>query len=231
MAVLPGSTRTWLALWLVFVCTACRTSTQDEPAKAVTADTPPTPSTSADPSFEARLVAIAQSYQRYDRIQVRPRWALLDCVSPFKPTPEGDLHFSEISDESAHGRKVYYLFASLPRYYLHDVKQDDKSVTTAPVGQTLVKEAWTAIEVKDKIDPLAKLPADQIRYAGQVYKAGSKAGLYIMTKLDTTTPDTDEGWLYGVVGADGKTVEASGRIDRCIKCHKNAPHDRLFGFP
>ena len=52
-----------------------------------------------------------------------------------------------------------------------------------------------------------------------------------MVKLDPSTPDTDAGWVYGTVSADGKQVNASGRIASCMKCHQQAKHDRLFGLP
>ena len=62
------------------------------------------------------------------------------------------------------------------------------------------------------------------------YKMGAKAGLFIMFKVDSATPETDEGWVYGTVTADGQKVTASGKIDSCMNCHQRAPHDRLFGL-
>jgi hypothetical protein len=85
-----------------------------------------------------------------------------------------------------------------------------------PVGQVLVKEAWVPEPMKDK---------------GEAPKAKEKAGLFIMFKLDPETPDTDEGWVYGTVTADGRTVTSAGRVGSCMGCHKKAPHDRLFGLP
>jgi hypothetical protein len=51
-----------------------------------------------------------------------------------------------------------------------------------------------------------------------------------MFKLDPKTPGTDEGWVYGTVTADGKTVTSAGRVASRMKCHQEAPHDRLFGL-
>lgn len=122
------------------------------------------------------------------------------------------------------------------------------------LGQVVVKEAWKAKEVpadekpkpvyealKKLVDP--KAPRDEkeneslrgtyLPYAkkeGKLYKAHEKAGLYIMFQLDPQTADTDEGWVYGTLTADGKTVTSAGRIESCMKCHQEAPHGRLFGL-
>jgi hypothetical protein len=49
--------------------------------------------------------------------------------------------------------------------------------------------------------------------------------------LDPKTPGTDEGWVYGMMGDDLKTVTSVGKVSSCIECHEEAPHDRLFGYP
>jgi hypothetical protein len=111
------------------------------------------------------------------------------------------------------------------------------SAVSSPVGQVVVKEAWVPEEVKD--DGGRKEPAvrkvEFIPYArgkdGRLYHAKEKAGLFIMYKLDPKTPGTDEGWVYGTVTADGKKVTSAGRVESCMECHKDAPHDRLFGLP
>jgi hypothetical protein len=51
-----------------------------------------------------------------------------------------------------------------------------------------------------------------------------------MMKLDPATPNTDAGWVYGTVTPDGKTVTSSGKVETCLKCHVEAPGDRLFGI-
>jgi hypothetical protein len=64
---------------------------------------------------------------------------------------------------------------------------------------------------------------------GKHYRPAEKADLFIMLKLDPATPDTDQGWVYATVSADGKTVTSSGRVESCMGCHTKAPDDRLFG--
>ena len=50
-----------------------------------------------------------------------------------------------------------------------------------------------------------------------------------MMKLDPKTPGADDGWVYGTVSADGKTVTSAGRVASCMKCHETRP-TRLFGL-
>ncbi len=65
---------------------------------------------------------------------------------------------------------------------------------------------------------------------GRYFRAGKKSDLFIMTKVDPSTPGADGGWIYGTVSADGKTVIAQGQIAACAGCHQSAPRDRLFGL-
>jgi hypothetical protein len=51
-----------------------------------------------------------------------------------------------------------------------------------------------------------------------------------MFKLEPGTPGTDAGWVYGTVTPDGKQVTSAGRVESCMGCHQDAPHDRLFGL-
>jgi len=66
-------------------------------------------------------------------------------------------------------------------------------------------------------------------FDGKHYKIKEKSGLFIMFKMDPKTPETDQGWVYGTVTADGKQVISAGRVVSCMRCHERAPNDRLFG--
>ena len=153
--------------------------------------------------------------------------------------------FSESSDTESHGRKLYSLFAKNRWAYLAQSGNNAPS----PFGQIVVKESWVPEEVKDgerkhtvekAIKPLRHEPIDP--YAakdsfepfaekdGKLFKATKLAGLFVMMKLDPTTPDTDDGWVYGTVSADLKTVTAVGKIESCMECHVKAKADRLFGL-
>ena len=87
--------------------------------------------------------------------------------------------------------------------------------------------------------PIASIPVDQLGSTtapcaavlrGGVYRAGAPAGLFIMFKVDSATPETDEGWVYATVSTAGE-VTSAGRVASCMGCHENATHERLFGVP
>ncbi len=101
----------------------------------------------------------------------------------------------------------------------------------APIGQTLVKESWTAKLVDAPVEERGNLPSDQAARDGRVYARGEARELFVMLKLDPATPDTDAGWIYATVTPDRKTVTAAGRIASCMACHTEAGHDRQFGVP
>jgi hypothetical protein len=165
------------------------------------------------PGLEEQLREIAGSYESYDRIDPQQlRWANEACAPP-RDSALPDLEPSGGSADSPHGRKLYALFAKIAsgNTYTEDGQPN-------PVGQVVVKESWIPELVVDRQRPLDAGSATQ-----------AKADLFIMFKLAPATPGTDEGWVYGTVKGDGKTVTAAGRLASCMSCHIEAPHDRLFG--
>src|SRR5262249_4965618 len=150
-------------------------------------------------------------------------------------------------DKDTHGKKLYSIFASNKMTYLAAKERKEQ-----PVGQVLVKQSWTAEEVKtakedQKVIVTSVQSAHPVRrsgpfqqsdhflpYAekdGKTYRADKPAELFIMFKVDAGTENTDKGWVYGTVSADGKKVTSSGKVAACMKCHQDAPHDKLFGLP
>jgi hypothetical protein len=115
------------------------------------------------------------------------------------------------------------------------------------IGQAVVKEAWSPEEVQGedlRLESVSRSVESHVggrlvrrqdrflpylQHGDRVYHAKAKLGLFIMLKLDPQTPGTDDGWVYGTVTADGKEVLSVGRVESCMGCHKDAPHDRLFG--
>jgi Cytochrome P460 len=198
--------------------------------------------------FNERLLEIGDSYESYGRIDTTLRWGVTFC-SDAGLTGAASPRFSSSSDSATHGQKLYSLFVKdRPRSLLAGnsyVRRNEPN----PVGQVLVKEAWTPEEVKDdhesaepvirkvKVhdgDKLVEEVDSFLPYArkdGRLYRATRKSALFIMYKVDPKTPDTDEGWVYGTVSADGKQVTSAGRVESCMRCHQKAPHDRLFGLP
>jgi hypothetical protein len=192
--------------------------------------------------FEARLLAIAKEYLAYGRVDDQARWAPYLCRMPLPPT----VRHSASTDAATHGQKLYSVFARDRKAYL-------AAGSTQPVEQVIVKESWLPTEVaKDggRLEPIRgktvpipkeldtwgmKEHRDRLmpyaRKDGKLYKAEKPAGLYIMFKATPGTADTDGGWVYGTVTADGKTVTAAGRVESCMGCHVKAKGDRMFGLP
>jgi hypothetical protein len=70
------------------------------------------------------------------------------------------------------------------------------------------------------------------------YVLGERGPLFIMYRTEKNTPGTDNGWVYGTLTPDGKTVTSAGRVASCMGCHTEAPYPkepkcegRLFGLP
>lgn len=129
--------------------------------------------------------------------------------------------------DTQHGGKLYLLYARVAEG-LEYVEAGEP----AKVGQTLVKEAWTAVAGQ----PASATEASR-RYLGHLivtrgetqHHAGEAAGLFVMHKLAPETPDTDQGWIYATIDRQGH-VTAAGRIASCIRCHQDTPEDRRFGL-
>jgi hypothetical protein len=118
---------------------------------------------------------------------------------------------------------------------------------TIPEGFAIVKESWLPEEITDPAmiqkrnkertvfergGAGATLPHHEFwpysEKDGRLYQAKEKAGLYVMYKAKAGTPGTDEGWVYGTLTADGKTVTSAGTVKTCMGCHTKAPYGRLF---
>lgn len=143
----------------------------------------------------------AAVYTQWGQVDDRQRWAPTDCEAPLPEPPR----LSASLDADTHGRKLYYLFAKNREAYLQaaDLPQ--------PEGQVLVKESWHPAAASTKQHPVTGKP-----YA-----------LFLMIK--TGGADSDAGWIYATVAADGKTVTASGKLASCMECHRSKP-DRIFGL-
>jgi len=193
--------------------------------------------------FEDRLLEIAASYESYGRIDAAARWAPTDCRAPVvgPATPA----FSRSEDADTHGLKLYSLFAKEQGPFGSYVATGGPS----PAGQVVVKEAWIPEEVTDDATPRKPLTrkvqvrsGDRLveredsflpyaRKGGRLYHARERGPLFVMFKVGPGTPGTDAGWVYGTVTPDGTTVMSAGRVESCMRCHQDAPHDRLFGLP
>jgi hypothetical protein len=193
------------------------------------------------PQFQAQLQGIATAYASYGRVDDQMRWAPTLCRMPLP----GSARYSE-GDPASHGMKLFSVFAAMRDEYIHPTSD------AVSVGQVVVKESWKleaidpaqelsvtgasasggALTATQQVD-LQRIHSGFYPYAtqgGVTYRATDRFGLYMMAKLDPTTADTDQGWLYGTVTMDG-TVTAAGRVESCMGCHvASAKHERLFGI-
>jgi hypothetical protein len=190
--------------------------------------------------FAAHLLEIARTYESYGRLFNDARPSPWDCrarlVSDPEPNSESTPLLSRSNDESTHGRKLYSLFVRKSEHYRYT------GLPASVTNQVIVKEAWTAEEMKpgEKVQPIVRrLPmrmrslADETAMIettdtwlpvaktkdGKEYRACRKAELFVMFQIDPSTPGTDEGWVYGTVTLDGKNVIEVGRIASCMGCH------------
>jgi hypothetical protein len=207
-------------------------------ATAVGADRPTlrTDATGSDEPFHAQLREIAKTYRGYGHVDYREAaWAPSLCRAPipYHDYHPGTTRLSGSKDTDTHGQKLYFLFAKQKDAYLRLTGK------TNPVGQVVVKESWTPKETTE--EEYKRYLADHARVGreggmpfarkdGKVYRTDQQSALFIMFKTNPSTPGTDQGWVYGTVTADGKTVTAAGRVESCMGCHQDAKHDRLFGL-
>lgn len=205
------------ALLAVAISAGCSTLSMDPGvgAPAVTMEN--------DPAFHARLLEIAATYEGLARVDDELHWAPFLCRQPMPSQPRR----SASPDPDTHGRKLYYVFAKDRTGYL---QRDGKP--PAPVGQVVVKEAWSVEEVPATTSyDRTQSPVRYLKQDDRLYHAKEKAGLFVMFRLDPATPGTDLGWVYGTLDADGARVTSSGRVQSCMGCHTQAPSERLFGIP
>jgi hypothetical protein len=171
------------------------------------------------------LLEIARSYKNFHRVGDVASFAAADC-RPAPPPRAVPPRLSVSVDSATHGRKLFWLYVKLspPNSAEDDYTFGDKP---NPVGQVVVKESWRPKEVNDDTGSLPQA----VDKDGHVFRTAEPGHLFIMVKSDPATPGTDEGWVYGTVTPDGKQVTCAGRVESCMSCHRDAPHDRLFGLP
>ena len=181
-------------------------------------------STVNNPDFHEALVGAANQYLEFAMVNSVAIAAPRDCAPASDPDPK----FSLSDDQDSHGEKLYFLFTNKIAHYL---SQDG---TPSPVGQVLVKEAWTSkpsnLNARNSRNHSSGIRINpRTKVGDQVLEIGRRSNLFVMLKMEADTPATDQGWVYGVVDPESKVVSESGKIPSCIQCHQDAKHDRLFG--
>ncbi|MCA9281788.1 MAG: hypothetical protein KDA30_07090 [Phycisphaerales bacterium] len=177
---------------------------------------------------------IAERYRsEFTVVSPVPKWAPMLCSAQAYAAVAARPKMSASGDQGTHGQKLYYLYASdLGAYLAPFVNGESLPIDPAwpAVGTTLVKASWTPVRVEDESaarDPFRRV----VRSDGVVYETGEQRDLFIMTRLDPMTPETDNGWVYATVHPETLEVQAAGRIASCMACHVNNGESRLFGVP
>lgn len=197
---------------LALLATACRQTekTQDSVTKLPKADSTLSPS-----PFAKQVLDAARGYQNLALLT--SMWHL----APGMCRAASDTEFMQMSqtgETTPHGRKLYHLWVKDVDLYSTHPEQGSL------IGQTLVKESFEAIEPEatDDFTQYAHTPEGN-------FKPGARRELFVMLKLDSSTPGTDEGWVYGTVAPDLSRTLQSGRIQSCMECHTKRP-SRMFGL-
>ena len=163
---------------------------------------------------------IAAEFETWTRLGDTPSWSPEMCRSPPPPKPL----VSRSRDEVSHGRKLYFLYARDVAAYRSAAARNQ------PVDQGFVKKSFEPLKV-DANDLQFKTDAYRgraVSRAGQRWRIGSPQDLFVMYKLDPSTPNTDNGWVYGTITRSGE-VTSAGRVASCMECHLEAKNDRMFG--
>ena len=200
-----------------------------------------------DEAFRGRLEAAAKGHRAMGRVDDLARWAPELCMAP----PPPSARFSASADASTHGSKIYSVYAKDRRAYVGLSNPAEakwrKTPPTEVAGledcsQVVVKEAFAPVPWKAPESAEGSARTMGPRYAadahglhpverdGQAFSSGEPKGLFVMLRVDPKTPNTDDGWVYGTISADGK-VTGCGRMASCMSCHVTSPHGRLFGLP
>jgi len=180
------------------------------------------PSIHAPAEIEARLIQIAGSRHEMTRVSGTAAWAPQLCVAP--PGV-----FSKSQDVATHGRKMYYLYAMQADAYLSLAKDAAAPVAETPLGQALVKETWIPTPVEELTEAERSSHTPVIGPDMREYVFRERGPVFVMLKAGGDHDWTDDGWVYATLTPDGSRVTTSGRLESCMKCHADAPHDRLFG--
>lgn len=166
-------------------------------------------------------------------------WITTLCV-PVDPLylriDDRSFHHETVATGSSELGKIGVLFARHSSEYL-----DSHETSGSQVGQTIVKEAY-----RPEMYSGSSRRHDFIEGPRQEqYYAGDLTALFIMHRLEPSTPDTDDGWIYAtLVLPEGESAQSSfpfldetpswevtavGKIDSCVQCHQAVGTGRLFG--
>ena len=128
--------------------------------------------------------------------------------------------------ESGHDQKLYFLFAKDIAHYVN------RDGSESPVGQALVKEAWTAVPGNPDARNLRNHAClirvnPRVTVGDKTLELGERSDLFVMLKQDPKTEGSDQGWVYGVIDPSSHEIKSAGAVASCIACH-SGEKDSLF---
>lgn len=190
----------------VFVLIACRSS---EPRD----ERPPT-----EAAVREQVQRIARDFPTWGELDTTLRVAPTDCRAP-RIVSHGTLTAS-LADSGPHSTKLYRLYARDPAAY----RGLESGASQA--GQVLVKQAFVAepFEMPGPGEP----PRNTVWTPNGSFRAGEPAGLFVMQR-GAGSGSGESAWTYATVAPTGE-ITALGRLESCIRCHRDAPHEGLFGL-
>lgn len=166
--------------------------------------------------FAKDMLRAAKDYKQWQRVDERAGSAPELCA--YWPPRPSEIRRSEPTEEAgAHGRKLYYLYASDYR----DYSLLPKTKATLPVGFTIVKESYRSVPLdKRTVALLQKDPSLQLDEAGKFYlfdrfvrpvdkKTASAYGL--LPEELSTSPEVQSGIKLPVEKSPAGVSPESGR--------------------
>jgi hypothetical protein len=179
-------------------------------APAATANAPniAAPPEANDPRWHPLLQEIAAHYSDWGRVDDQMRWAPTLCAMP----QPARARISASSHESTHGRKLYTLYAKDPVAY--GVPRASRPLPNTPASlasrRCVVKEAFRPVEAaKERVGSVAICCLPSTRES-----ATCLASRWVSTSCSSRAKpvaETDAGWVYGTIAADGTTVTSAGK--------------------
>ncbi len=214
------------------------------------------PPTDPEEALRLRVLEAAKNYREFGRVDDEARWAPYLCRSPMRP----EARVSQSGDDETHGgQKLYFMFAKDRAAYanvgVEKVPDIWKERTKTQAEQIIVKESWHPKETDGPI-PIARrywLTEEEqkqvaryeneetkgtlpfARQGDKTYYAHEKNALFLMLRADEANSyemdHSVNGWVFATTTPDGEEITALGKIESCVNCHQDAPHNGLFGLP
>lgn len=204
---MPRLTRLVPCLLLLAACRArSTTSTRIQAAE------------SDEATSRAQVQRIARDFPTWGALDTALRVAPTDCRMP-RVVNHGALTAS-LAESGPHSTKLYRLFARDPAAY-RGVESG-----AAQRDQVLVKQAFVAEPIE--MPGPGEVPRDSVGTPQGLFRAGAAAGLFVMQR-DANAGGGESAWTYATVDPSGE-VTALGRLEACIRCHRDAPYEGLFGL-